>query len=112
MTNLKEELDNRAVRRSWGTIVLSIEQTKLLRKIPSFQKKNKRCENIGTIIKGTNGNSWKRTCSYCQEPVLSSERILNQEFVLNHLEIIKISPPLSPMQPIPYSDNLSTPLKQ
>ena len=53
-------------------------------------------KNIGTISKRTerNGNRLKRTLksgtsSYYQERVLSRERILNQECVLNYLEIIK-----------------------
>ena len=65
-------------------------------------EKNERLErvlkNIGTISKrmernGT-GIAWKErlksvTHSYYQERVLSWESILNQEFVLNHLEIVK-----------------------
>ena len=53
-------------------------------------------KNIETICKGTeqNRNCLKRTLksgtrSYYQERILSRERNLNQEFVLNHLEIIK-----------------------
>ena len=85
-------VENRAGRRSWGTIVLSRERTERLRTIPSFRKKNKRIEcilkNIGTICKGTEWKgteiAWKErlksgTRSYYQERVLSRERILNQE---------------------------------
>ena len=57
----------RAGHRSWGTIVLSREQTELSRTIQSFRKKNERIKrvlnNIGTICKGTerNGKCLKRT---------------------------------------------------
>ena len=90
-----------AGRRSWGMIVLSQEQTKQSRTMTyGSEKKSERVErilkNVGTICKGTewNGNFWKAhlisgTSSYYQECVLSRERILNQEYVLNHLEIIE-----------------------
>ena len=48
---------NRAGRRSWGTIVLSREQTERSKTIPSFRKKNERIErvlkNIRTMCKET-----------------------------------------------------------
>ena len=49
-----------AGRRSWGTIVLSQEQTKQSRAMTWFRKKNERVErifkNVGTICKGTERN--------------------------------------------------------
>ena len=78
------------------TIVLSRERKERSRIVP---KKNKRIErvlkNIGTIYKGTERKLLEKerlesgTLFYFQECILSRERILNKECVLNHLEIIK-----------------------
>ena len=93
---------SRAGRVNGGTIVLSREQTERSRTIkndPIHPKKNERVlKNIGPISKRTERNGTGIACkerlklvtrSYYQELVLSWERILNQECVLNHLEIVK-----------------------
>ena len=98
---LKEKVVIQVVRVPGGTIVLSQERKERSRTIPSFRK-NERLErvlkNIGTISKRTERNTtgidWTErlkslTRSYYQELVLSWERILNQECVLNPLEIVK-----------------------
>ena len=118
-----ERVVYRAGRVPGGTIVLSWERTERSRTTPSFRKKNERLErvlkNIGTFSKRTERNgtgiAWKErlkslTRSYYQERVLSWERILNQECVLIHLEIVSFfysipwppSPHFKPATPSPF----------